>query len=353
MMNTEQHPHLIAVPAAKSRVKTNPVPKLITISELMKLPDQEWLIEGLLPAQGLCLIYGEPGGGKSFVALDLACRVAMGVSWQGRQCRTGDVIYLAAEGTAGLKKRMRTAIQSEPRIIESGLYFWPIAPDFFKDTENLIERINEHRAQNDIALVIIDTLSRTFGGRNENAPEDMSLYVNLADQIKKSSGGTLLLVHHSGKDSSRGARGHTSLLGAADAVIEIKRTTSCRVLAVKKQKDGEEIPPCEFTLRQLGESCAVEWGGEATMTERPATPWGNQQKTIHNLFCIMAEENPTFHPSAPQGRPVVVLDELFKRWRAATDGKKARSNFDRAMNAMLKKQIFGNDEGDEGFVWLL
>jgi hypothetical protein len=63
-----------------------------------------WLIKGLLPAQGLALLYGHPGSGKTFLALDFSGHVAMGWDWHGRKVKQGLVVYVAAEGQRGLMK---------------------------------------------------------------------------------------------------------------------------------------------------------------------------------------------------------------------------------------------------------
>ena len=75
-----------------------------------------------------------------------------------------------------------------------------------------------------MALVVIDTLARALAGGNENAPEDMGALIGNAKRIQEATGAAVLFVHHSGKDTSRGSRGHSSLKGAADLEIEVTRT---------------------------------------------------------------------------------------------------------------------------------
>ena len=52
-------------------------------------------------------LFGKPGVGKSFLALDLAMSAAAGVPWLGKTTKQGDVVYICAEGTTGLKHRVR------------------------------------------------------------------------------------------------------------------------------------------------------------------------------------------------------------------------------------------------------
>src|SRR5687768_8990587 len=79
--------------------------RLLTLEQFQRLPPPTWLIDGVLPASGEVMVYGAPGEGKSFLALDWALSVATGKDWQGRRVRAGPVIYVVAEGAAGLIRR--------------------------------------------------------------------------------------------------------------------------------------------------------------------------------------------------------------------------------------------------------
>src|ERR1700744_6409506 len=81
-------------------------PLLSSIADLLALPDPEWLIEGILPQGGLAVLYGPPGAGKSFLALDWSMSVDRGREWSGRQVRQGAALYICAERTSGLKQRV-------------------------------------------------------------------------------------------------------------------------------------------------------------------------------------------------------------------------------------------------------
>src|SRR5688572_3923506 len=81
--------------------------KLYSIGELFALPEPQWLIRDIMPTPGLCLLYGASGYGKSFVAIDLAMSVATGRDWMGQfPVEQGAVVYIAAEGLSGIKKRV-------------------------------------------------------------------------------------------------------------------------------------------------------------------------------------------------------------------------------------------------------
>lgn len=202
-----------------------------------------WLVKRLLPAQGLALIYGHPGCGKSFFALDVALHIALGWDWCARRVRQGLVVYVGAEGGAGLRNRI-AAFRRHHDLRDSipfALIPTPIdMQDPNADTGRLAETVRMTAKQSgaEPALVIIDTLSKTFGGGKENT-DDMATYVANCQRIASEFNCLVMPVHHRPKDAeSIEPRGHGSLKGGVDTVILIEAgKTKCA--EVTKQKDGE------------------------------------------------------------------------------------------------------------------
>jgi hypothetical protein len=86
-------------------------------------------------------------------------------------------------------------------------------------------------------LIIIDTLNRASPGADENSSVDMGNIIAAAKELQILIGGVVLLVHHTGKDSSKGLRGHSSLYAALDGAIEVIKTDSRQEWIVAKSKD--------------------------------------------------------------------------------------------------------------------
>ena len=110
----------------------------------------EWLIKGLLPSHGLAAIYGPPGCGKSFVALDCTMHIAAGIDWSGRKVKQAGVVYVAAEGGTGVRKRA-VANCSEKRIpADAPFALITTAPNLGTqdgDAETLINDIQDQCAE--------------------------------------------------------------------------------------------------------------------------------------------------------------------------------------------------------------
>jgi RecA-family ATPase len=186
-----------------------------------------WLIHGLLPAQGVAAVYGHSGTAKTFITMDWCAHIASGSPWNGAHVERGLVIYVAAEGQAGFRNRL-VALRNAGRFsADDPFVFIPtpidmLAPD--GDCVRLIETI-EIAAESESArpvMVVIDTLSKTFGGGKENS-DDMAVYLANCQRVASAFECLTLIVHHRPKDSeSRDLRGHSSLRAGVDTAILVE-----------------------------------------------------------------------------------------------------------------------------------
>jgi len=282
--------------------------------------DGLWLIKKLLPATGLALIYGHPGSGKSFLALDFAFHVALGWPWNGRKVRAGLVIYVGAEGTAGLRNRIVAFRRYHD--LEAGhdvpLALIPTPIDLQAidaDTPRLIAAIREAAAHSGQppALIVIDTLSKTFGGGKENS-DDMAGYVSNCQRIASAFGCCVVPVHHRPKDAeSEEPRGHGSLKGGVDTVLLVEAGKPKRV-RVTKQKDADPGDPIGFNLVSVDlgfdedgdavTSCIVE------ITEGVPTPARNGRRLSDKQSNVLTALNRSVEESgvdAPPGIPFEMM----------------------------------------------
>ncbi len=206
-----------------------------------------WLVKDLVPAQGFAALYGKPGSYKSFVALYLAANIATGRPAFGKDTEAGDVVYLMGEGGAGLKPRRDAIARHYGLGNDTRVHFIKAQLNLRStqdDADALVAAVEEAGLKP--ALLVIDTLARAFAGGNENASEDMGAFIDQVGRIMAQLQCAVLVVHHSGKDEARGMRGHSNLLGAVDAELEVVKLTGddqpekIGQLTVTKQKDGED-----------------------------------------------------------------------------------------------------------------
>jgi KaiC/GvpD/RAD55 family RecA-like ATPase len=207
------------------------------------------MIKGVLPRATLGVLFGESGSGKSFITLDMCIAIARGQPWRGKRTKQGRVVYIVAEGAAGFRNRVIAYLKHygiDPAMVTLDIINDTPSLLLKDDAQALIKAI--HATGEPPALVVIDTLAQSMAGANENASEDMGKALAHCKGIHKSTGAMVLLVHHSGKDSSKGARGWSGMRAAADVELEVTRSVQGRALRTTKQKDGADFEAWGFDL---------------------------------------------------------------------------------------------------------
>jgi hypothetical protein len=214
----------------------------------------QWIVKHVLPAAELVVLYGASGSGKSFLALDIAGCIARGVPWRGKRVRQGRVVYIAAEGAGGFRNRLKAyGIANELDLNGLDIGVIHAAPNFLDKTDAAAVAASV-KSSGGASVIIVDTFAQTTAGGDENSGEDMGKALSHCKALHRHTGAVVLLVHHSGKDTSKGARGWSGIRAAADAELEVVREESGRWLRLSKQKDGEDELRWGFDLEvvQLG-----------------------------------------------------------------------------------------------------
>jgi hypothetical protein len=235
--------------------ETTPSPpkptKQIAIEHWDSIQDEpvKWLIEGVIPVGAFTALYGPPGSFKSFHALHIAHCIATGTPWMGNEVtETGAVLYIAGEGFGGVGARIKAIKQHHQT--EDGAPIYVIRHQLnlrssVEDFNALMVSIETLVMETGInfKMIVVDTLARAFGGGDENSASDMMQFVVTCGRIQQIvQGAALMILHHSGKDQSRGMRGSSALLGAVDTELELIRFEDSMkgIIRTAKQKDGED-----------------------------------------------------------------------------------------------------------------
>lgn len=238
--------------------------RLLSVAELLALPPTRWLVNDLLPARGLAVLYGEPGSGKSFLALDIVAHLARQQPWADRRVRRAKVVYVVLEGN--LRNRLDAYRQhhglTDADLVDLKLIQnQPLNLLIGSSVPGLIASLRAQLGEDAGDLVIvIDTLARAMPGGDENASKDMGALIAACGEIERHLTALVVLVHHSGKDAGRGARGWSGLKGAADAEIVCERDGNQRTATFAKVKDGADGVAFEFRLEvvDVGPRTAID-----------------------------------------------------------------------------------------------
>ncbi|MFK4243545.1 AAA family ATPase [Micromonospora chokoriensis] len=230
-------------------------------------PPVDWLVDKVLPRGALAYLIGEPGNGKTFVALDLAYSLATGRDWWGHEvAQAGPVLYVAAEDDRGVQARARAWRQRHLGGQATGkVHFLAHAPQVgepgsFDALGTLVELLRP-------VLVVLDTQARVTRGLDENDSKAMGELIHQANRLQK-LGTAVLSVHHPARGGAV-PRGSSAQEGAADVVVFCQMDDD-KVLKVKctKQKNAAEFEPLSLGLDPEGESAVLRttqplrWEGE-------------------------------------------------------------------------------------------
>ena len=255
---------------------------LLDRTDILAIPAIKWVVKGLFPKTGIAAVYGPSSSGKSFLCFDLGVAIAGGTEWFGRRTTASSVVYVMLEGEAGLRNRLVAGEQSNQKEIPKS--FRAIIQAFNlnnpQDVEDLAATLPRE------GVVIIDTFNRATTGLEENSGKDMGMALAGMKRLQEVTGGLVIVVHHTGKNTEKGLRGHSSLHAALDGAIEVIRSTNGRDWKAAKVKDGADGLTEPFGLRivHLGtdddgdpiSSCAVY--RDTQRVRAPREPTGKNQR---------------------------------------------------------------------------
>jgi len=208
----------------------------------------------------------------------MALCIAYGDEWHGRATKRGGVLYIAGEGVGGMGVRVKAWMAHNGKQNFTDFHVVPQTVKMLEaeGVEAVIETIESFDV--DFKLVVIDTLARTLAatGNDENSATDTGLLIEQCNEIQRRCGLAVLAVAHSGKDSSRGLRGSSAVLGGADTVLAMTGGDGIAALKMEKQKDAESAQPMNFQLVPIS---LVE-GSSAVLVPTEYKPRGKHEKRL-------------------------------------------------------------------------
>lgn len=297
-------------------------PSFIEVSELCQLPPAEnWLIKSYLTTDSLCLLFGDPGCGKSFLAIDMACHVATGLPWRGQSTRQGKVLYIAGEGRNGLAKRFKAWFEHTGETPQNIVICnTPIQLTVSSNTADLANRIKA--MQDPPKLIVIDTINRNYGPGDENDTADMTHAVTSLDILRSTTGATILGVHHSGHAEKGRSRGSSVLQASLDCEFAIEKFDRTVQMRCTKAKDFDHPPPLSWNF------------------ERQNLPWGDEAGAPMNSAVLVLNELP--------GQTAPVTTRMGQNQRKALEiiQKLQARNHERRGSAGFEVQDVGVDKSE-------
>jgi hypothetical protein len=327
---------------SEARSKLPPRFNLIPFNKIARRQTNPYLIKGLMSSTGLIVVWGPPKCGKSFWVFDVVMHVAAGWEYRGRRVTQGNAVYVALEGQDGFGNRAEAFRQQrfEDGVGDvPGFYLVKERTDLVKDHPELIRCIRSQCADGKPAVVVIDTMNRSLVG-SESKDEDMAAYIKAADAIKEAFECAVIVIHHCGINESR-PRGHTSLTGAADVQISVKKDADGNIIAtVEFAKDmvegtvvGSRLEVVSLGADQDGDpitSCAVVPVQVSTAPEPKKKP--KETKIVRTFRVAFAE----------------ALDNFGETIRVCGDGPEVKAvNLQKVREEFKRRYITGESDPEK------
>jgi len=273
---------------------------ILSLSEIFALPEPTFLVADFIPDESVTMVFGAPKVGKTFAVIDLACHVALGRSFHGHTTKKGRVLYVASEGGARVFGARVKAWQTEHGVATADLVeSLHVIEDSvaLNDPKAVATFLRDIRGAGDFALIVFDTLLANNSG-DVNSNEDMSALMRSAHEIRRKSGGNVLLVHHSGRAIGSREMGAQALGAGVDAIMSLTRQdkSDVRVLRLEKSRNSEEGETIGLMLKPSAES-AVMVRSDVFASRDPKKAW-------EFILCRVVSEGSAFVRDfiAPGGR---------------------------------------------------
>lgn len=237
-----------------------------------------WAVKRWIPDQGLTMIYGESGAGKTFVLLDVLCHMAAGMQWQGLKTKPGIVVLLAGEGHHGLRQRVAAWCKHHQvdRLDNLLIANKAIDVDSPAAAIQILHAVRE-ATDEEVAFLAIDTVNNHMSG-DENSARDTRMFLNQVAVVSSALNAGVAINHHVGvaAEAKTRARGSSAWKASLDASILVTNDDGAITVKCTKMKDAEEPEEIYGTLTQV----ALGWfdddgeeikGAVFAATEKPIT----------------------------------------------------------------------------------
>jgi hypothetical protein len=336
---------------------------LYSMADLDAAPMRGYLIKGLIAPNEISVWCGPPKCGKSFLLMGCAWKLSRGDRVFGRRVHKVNVLYVAAEGEGGIGNRLK-ALRN--KYGNAPGFFWIAQQVDLLHPDGDVEAIKKMAELCGPGLIIVDTINRSLAGGNENAPEDMGAFIARVTELREATNAHIACIHHPPHGSTR-PRGHSSLVGAEDALIEVaKEQDGTRTATIIHAKDDADGARMAFTLEIVDLGTDSDNDPITTLVlnemETPLPQKVQTEQLSKNedlaLGCLQKAINADavlIHVGDPPVERAAVTVEQWRTW-FYVEGKPGeaqetkRQAFKRAVEALQWKKRIG---AENDYIWRL
>ena len=346
----------------------------ITSDDLLRF-DRRFVVENLIEENTIIAFYGAPKSGKSLCVEHLCYFLATGQDWCDHEVKyPSHVIYLAFEDPVLSKLRAKALLTQFPPPNPNTQGQFKIVrypPDVFAaETLHAISRCFGRMSDDFEAayhILVIDTLAmanKTLGEENSSAT-----MAKVVEQLQKIIFDeiTVILVHHSGKDRTKGMRGHNSLEAGVDNILEVSKKKN-NTVSIKQThwRNGSSGKTIELNLIQT--LVKVRGVKDEILLPVPVLNFNHLSlkapKNFSRAELIVLKEieklletnsfDPPTNIEIPLNVKTVLLEDIYKATkdaRISPNGKSPRASKLATERALGNLNERGLIEYKDGFIW--
>lgn len=348
------------------------------------IPPKNYIVDDFLAKGEVSCFFGEPGATKSTIALDIACHVASGLPWMGRGAGMydppnslepeawfpADVLYIALERADQVQRRVEAFTDEHDLKEPMRLAIYDGDLDFIgDDSDRLAQIVYDVEQQSwgveqdngsdgfNVDLIVIDTLSRTFGNGSDSGGEETARVARHLQRTLKWTGAHILLVHHTPIGDDSRLRGHGNLLAAFDQTMRVQKLKGGSLATVQKDNDVAEDRKPKFAYGIKSRVVKVDERSGREITASVVVPLELDQvkqklpkitsASNANTTAASKSEEPVLAALSSIGRPATEAE-----WREAFDAHKEeglsgsahRKRFSVGKPNLEKKGLVAKDE---------
>ena len=336
--------------------------RVLGMDDIDTAPPRTYLLKGVISPNETSVWVGAPKCGKSFLLMHVAYMLSLGRSVFGRRVKPTKILYVAAEGEGGIAKRL--AALRNKHGASPNFHFIAQPIDLLRESGHKFDVIDAAEAVG-AQLIVVDTLNRALAGGDENSSQDMGTFITNVGHIKAATHAHIAVIHHGTKSSEgRAPRGHGSLEGADDALIEVvKQSDGTRLATLVHSKDDADGIAWGFKLNvvELGEdedgdqitTLIVEEKQEAPdRVQKPAKLSPSETNALSALDKAMAQNPMVATVGSPPAERSVTTETLWREmyYDTTVDEKQEakRQSFKRGTAGLQAK---GRIVCEKQYVW--
>ena len=244
------------------------------------IPERQWLVPELIPANQVTMLGGDGGVGKSLLALQLAVATATGRDWIGLRPQSGRTIYLTAEDDQDELHRRLAAILSQQGITFSDLQNLTLRSLAGEDAllavadarsstlkpTPLLAELDQTISDIGAGLLILDTLADLHSGQ-ENDRAVARQFIGLLRGLALRHDCTILLLAHpslTGISSGSGLSGSTAWNNSVRSRLYLERVTED---GYEPDPDARRLSTKKANYGRTGTEILVRWQDGAFVQE--------------------------------------------------------------------------------------